>query len=221
MSASQILEDGSRLSRLDRGLNRLEAGLTLFAGLLILATLVFSFINIVGRGVFNSPFNAYFDLVGQSVPLIAFLGLAYCQRVGGHIRMDLFLGRLRGRPLWFAEGLGTVLTLVVILLIGWGAYLAAERAFEKGDSTEDIRLVLWPLKTLIVAMLGLMALRLGLQAWGYFRLMIWGGTPVAVPLIETPAQQAASEAQAVGTPSHEGESREGETHESETHESGG
>jgi len=197
LSDSEILEDDSLLSRLDRGLNVLEGWLTLLAGLIILATLVFSFINIVGRGVFNTPFNAYFDLVGQSVPLIAFLGLAYCQRVGGHIRMDLLIGRLSGRPLWFAEWLGTFITLIVIILIGWGAFLSAERAFDKGDSTEDIRLVLWPLKAIIVIMLGLMTARLGLQTWGYFRLLIWGGRPVAVPLIETPEQQAAAEARSV------------------------
>lgn len=197
MSDSTILEDQSRLSVLDRGLHRLEGWLTLLAGLIILATLLLSFINIVGRGFFNRPFNAYFDLVGQSVPLIAFLGLAYCQRLGGHIRMDLVVGRLQGRPLWFAEWLGSVLTLLVIILIGWGAYLSVERAFEKGDSTEDIRLVLWPLKAVIVIMLGLMAARLSLQTWGYFRLMVWGGTPIAVPLVETPEEQAAAEARSV------------------------
>ena len=176
----------------------MEGWLTLLAGLIILATLLFSFINIVGRGFFNRPFNAYFDLVGQSVPLIAFLGLAYCQRLGGHIRMDLVVGRFRGRLLWFVEGIGSLLTLLVILLIGWGSYLAVERAFEKGDSTEDIRLILWPLKAVILGMLGLMALRLSLQIWGYFRLLIWGGAPVAVPLVETPEEQAAAEAGAIG-----------------------
>ncbi len=195
MSDSEVLVDGSRFSRLDRGLARLEAGLTLIAGLLVLATLVFSFINIVGRGVFNSPFNAYFDIVGQSVPLIAFLGLAYCQRSGGHIRMDLVLGRMRGRPLWVLEWVGTVLTLLVVMLIGWGAFLSAERAFEKGDSTEDIRLILWPLKALIVALLGLMATRLALQTWGYGRLILWGGAPIGVPQIATVEQQALKEAQ--------------------------
>ncbi len=194
MSDSEILVDASHFSHLERGVNRVEGWLTLVAGLIILATLVFSFINIVGRGFFNSPFNAYFDLVGQSVPLIAFLGLAYCQRVGGHIRMDLLVGRLKGRSLWLAEWFGTVLTLATIILIGWGAFLSADRAFEKGDSTEDIRLILWPLKGLIVLMLGLMALRLALQTWGYFRLIIWGGDPIGVPLIETPEQQAAAEA---------------------------
>ena len=197
MSYSPILEDSSRLSSFDRLLHRLESLLTLIAGLIILATLFFSFINIVGRGFFNRPFNAYFDLVGQSVPLIAFLSLSYCQRLGGHIRMDLIMSKLQGRLLWLAEFLGTVVTLVIILLIGCGAYLAVERAFDKGDSTEDIRLILWPLKAIITLMLGLMAIRLVLQSWGYLRLILWGGTPIAVPLIRSPEEQAAVEAQSV------------------------
>ena len=88
------------------------------------------------------------------------------------------------------------------MLIGWGAFLSAERAFEKGDSTEDIRLVLWPLKAILVLMLALMAARLCLQTWGYFRLIIWGGTPIGVPLIETPEQQAATEANSVDQDIH-------------------
>ena len=98
MSASIVARDSSLLSRLDRAYFRAETWLTILSGIIILMAVLFSVINIVGRGVFNKPFNAYFDLMGQSVPLIAF-GIAYCQRLGGHIRMDLLVGALRGRAL--------------------------------------------------------------------------------------------------------------------------
>ena len=72
MSDHAVREDNSTLSKLDQWLHRLERWLNLAAGILVLFIVLFSVINIVGRGVFNRPFNAYFDLMGQSVPLIAF-----------------------------------------------------------------------------------------------------------------------------------------------------
>ena len=198
MSDSQIAEDNSLLSRLDRGLYRLETWLTVLAGVIILISVLASVINIVGRGMFNRPFNAYFDLIGQSVPLIAFLGIAYCQRLGGHIRMDLFVGKLRGRALWLFEWLTSILTFLLTLVLGYGAWLHTERALEIGDSTEDIGMPVWPIKAVIVLMFTLLGARLALQTWGFGRLVLNpSATPIAVPIVETPEEQADREAKSV------------------------
>ena len=198
MSDSQIAEDNSLLSRLDRGLYRLETWLTVLAGVIILISVLASVINIVGRGMFNRPFNAYFDLIGQSVPLIAFLGIAYCQRLGGHIRMDLFVGKLRGRALWLFEWLTSILTFLLTLVLGYGAWLHTERALEIGDSTEDIGMPVWPIKAVIVLMFTLLGARLALQTWGFGRLVLNpSAPPIAVPIVETPEEQADREAKSV------------------------
>lgn len=199
MTDSIVLEDSSRLSRADVALHRLERWLNLSAGIIVLFVVLFSVINIAGRGLFNRPFNAYFDLMGQSVPLIAFLGLAYCQRLGGHIRMDLVISKLKGRPLWVFEWLTTLLTFAVIAVLGWGAWLHTERAIRIGDSTEDVGLPVWPVKGLLVVMFALLAVRLLLQSWGYWRLIRSGDDrPIAVPAIEDAAEQAEREARSTG-----------------------
>lgn len=197
MSSSQIMQDNSLLSRCDQWLYRWERRLNLLAGMLVLLIVLFSVINILGRGLLNKPFNAYFDLMGQSVPLIAFLGISYCQRIGGHIRMDLLIIRLRGRWLWALEFLSTLLTMLVIGLLAWGAFLHAERSWSFGDSTEDIGLTVWPFKAMIALMLAVLAARLLLQAWGYLRLIITNDNrPIAVPVpidVAAQAKQAAEE----------------------------
>lgn len=198
MSASIVAQDSSLLSRLDRAYFRAETWLTILSGIIILMAVLFSVINIVGRGVFNKPFNAYFDLMGQSVPLIAFFGIAYCQRLGGHIRMDLLVGALRGRALWVFEWFTSVLTFLVVMALGYGAWLHTQRALEIGDSTEDIGMPVWPIKAAIVLMFALLSGRLLLQSWGYGRLILDPTlTPIAVPVVETPEQQAEREAKAV------------------------
>lgn len=197
MSSPHVLEDNSVLSRIDRWLHGWERRLNLLAGIVVLFIVLFSVINIIGRGVFNKPFNAYFDLMGQSVPLIAFLGISYCQRMGGHIRMDLLIIRLKGRWLWGFELITSLLTTTVILLLAWGSYLHAARSYNLGDSTEDIGLIIWPFKALLAVMFVMLVARLGVQCWGYLRLIISGDDrPIAVPVPEDAETQARREVDA-------------------------
>ena len=200
MSSSHVLKDQSLLSRCDQWLDALERRLTLLAGAVVLLMVLFSVINIIGLGVFSKPFNAYFDLMGQSVPLIAFLGISYCQRHGGHIRMDLLLIKLKGRWLWVFEFLNSLLALFVITTLTYGAYLHAGRSFTLGDSTEDIGLTIWPFKAAIAFMFAVLIARLLIQAWAYLRIIIVNDDrPIAIPVPENVETQALRESEQVQT----------------------
>ena len=195
MSSALVHTDNSALSYCDQSLLWLERKLNLAGGIIVLFIVLFSVINIIGRGLLNQPFNAYFDLMGQSVPLIAFMGLSYCQRDGGHIRMDLLIGRFSGRLLWTVEAISSLLTFALITLLAYGAWLHAERSLTLGDSTEDIGLIIWPFKLVLVIMFGVLLARLFIQLWGYARLIISPeALPIAVPVIEDVAAQAQREA---------------------------
>ena len=195
MSSALVHTDNSALSYCDQSLLWLERKLNLAGGIIVLFIVLFSVINIIGRGLLNQPFNAYFDLMGQSVPLIAFMGLSYCQRDGGHIRMDLLIGRFSGRLLWTVEAISSLLTFALITLLAYGAWLHAERSLTLGDSTEDIGLIIWPFKLVLVVMFGVLLARLFIQLWGYARLIISPeALPIAVPVIEDVAAQAQREA---------------------------
>ena len=199
MSASHVLQDDSLLSRCDQWLHRWESRLNLLAGIIVLLIVLFSVINIIGRGFFNKPFNAYFDLMGQSVPLIAFLGISYCQRVGGHIRMDLLLIRLKGRTLWLFEFISSLFSIFIIATLTYGAYLHMSRSFMLGDSTEDINLTIWPFKAVIAFMFAVLVLRLIIQSWAYLRIIIVNDNrPIAIPVpldVEAQALQESDQVQ--------------------------
>ena len=196
-NAANVREDMSLTSRLDRNLHRLEMGIALIAGGIILLMLGFSFLNILSRGLFNDPLNVYFDVARQSVILIAFLGLSYCQRNGGHIRMEMVISAVQGRARWFAELLGSLAILAVVLFISLGMMFDALVDFREGVSTEDSRILKWPSKAIAVLMLWLMALRLAFQSWLFARATITNEEPIGVPLLETPEEQAAAEARSV------------------------
>lgn len=196
--ASNVREDGSTLSRFDRLLFRAETALTFTAGLTILGLMLLAVAQILGRKLFNLPVLGYIDLVEQAMAVFAFLGIAYCQRLGGHIRMDIVIGRVRGRPLWLAELVGVFAMLVLSVVLVIGSWLHFKRAYDIGDSSIDIAIPLWPAKLIVPVALTFLALRLVLQLWGYGRALTSGASaPVAVPLIETAAEQAQHEAETV------------------------
>ncbi|MBN08015.1 MAG: C4-dicarboxylate ABC transporter permease [Rhodospirillaceae bacterium] len=166
--------------------------------------MVLAVVSVSGRNFFNQPLPGYVDWIEQAMPLIAFMGVAYVQRYGAHIRMDLFLSQIKGRLLWTIE-FGTTLTiLLVMLVLVYGSYTHFDRSFDldaplwSRDSSMDIAIPLWPAKLLVPLAFAVLCLRLFLQLWAYGQ-AVFSGTkdPIAVPLIENAAQQAASEAASV------------------------
>ena len=198
---ASVLEDDSRLSRLDRGLYRLEKILALLSGLAVFSLMLLAVISVGGRHFLNQPLPGYVDWIQQAMPLIAFMGISFTQRDGGHIRMDILVGRLRGRALWAAEFVTTLAMLGLMILLVWGSFAHFQRSFDLSaplwsrDSSIDINLPLWPAKLLAPVAFSVLCLRFAIQLWGYGRAFAQGLVePVAVPLVQSAAEMAASEA---------------------------
>lgn len=197
-SPTDILEDQSKLSWLDRTFFKLESLLNLLGGIVIFLLVFLATANVLGRWLFNMPVNGYIDWVEQAMAFMAFLGIAYTKRLGGHIRMDILVSHLHGAKLWLVELLSSILMLFITLVLIYGSFLHFWRAYSLGDSSLDIDLPTWPAKLVIPFALSVLALRILLQIWGYSRALLSGSEqPVAVPLIEDAAAVAAQEAESL------------------------
>jgi len=202
--SSCVLEDNTKLSLLDRYLFRLESLLALLSGLAVFLLMILAVVSVSGRNLINQPLPGYVDWIEQAMPLIAFMGVAYTQRLGGHIRMDLFVGMLQGRSAWIAELVTTCVILLVMMVLVYGSFAHFQRSFDFGsplwsrDSSMDIAIPIWPAKLLAPIAFFILCLRLVLQLWGYIRAIITNAErPVAVPMIEDAATQASNEAASV------------------------
>lgn len=199
-NSANVLQDNSALSRTDRVLFRVEEFLNLVGGITIFFLVALAVSNALGRWLFNLPVTGYIDWVEQFMAVFAFAGIAYCQRLGGHIRMDLALSFMKGRFLWFSELVSVVFMLFITLVLIYGSWLHFMRAFTNGDSSMDIGLPIWPAKLIVPIALTFLAIRLLVQLWAYSVAMVRNSSePVAVPLIEDAATQAQKEADAVDT----------------------
>jgi len=196
--SATIIEDDSTLSRADRWFFKLESLLNFVGGAVIFLLVFLATANVLGRWLFSLPIDGYVDWVEQAMAFIAFLGIAYTKRLGGHIRMDIMVGHLHGRLLWTVELISACLMLLVTLVLIYGSYLHFWRAYDIGDSSLDIDLPTWPAKFVVPLALTVLACRLLLQIWGYARAIREGGDqPAGVPLIESAADVAAKEAESV------------------------
>lgn len=199
--SAAVLEDGSFLSRLDRHLLKLEQFFALLSGLAVFSLMFLAAYSVTGRAFFASPLAGYVDWIEALMPLIAFMGIAYVQRDGGHIRMDIVIGSLKGRWLWAAEFITVLLIALLILALIWGSWSHFDRSFDcarplcSRDSSIDIALPIWPSKLLVPVAFSVLFVRLLIQIWGYGRAFVLGlPAPVAVPLIQSIEEQARAEA---------------------------
>lgn len=196
------------LSKADRWLFAVETGFNLVAAASIFGLMFLGVAQVLGRillwingglveefgidpGIwFSIP--GYIDVMEQAIAIFAFLGIAYCQRMGGHVRMDLVLRGLSKRGLWMSEFLAILFSLFVVAVLVYYSFTHFERSYVSGDSTIDVQLPVWPSKLLVTIAFSLLWLRLVLQLIGFFRLNLNPeADPVAVPTIQTIEEIAA------------------------------
>ncbi len=170
------------LARLDRLYSKLEDGLNYIAGAIVFAMMVFVCAEVFMRTALNRGIYGFLDLTELTMAAFAFLGAAYCQRLGGHIRMDIVVGLLRGRKLWIAEAVATLVAMIVFALLIKGTTDHFLRAWTIGDTSIDAEIRTWPSKLLAPVGLTVLWLRLLLNLCGYIRLIRDPeAEPIAVP----------------------------------------
>jgi len=142
----------------------------------------------------DKPFTGYIDIVELSMATFAFLAVSYCQRLGGHVRMDLFVRMVHGRARWFVEFLTNMIPLFLLAALIYFSWEHFIRAYDSGDSTIDMEYKVWPSKLLVPIAFVVLSLRMLIQTIGYGRLL-WNpdSEPFAVPLILTEEDLAKKE----------------------------
>jgi C4-dicarboxylate transporter DctQ subunit len=190
---------GGALGVIDRFMHRIEKFTALISGLGIFALMMIGVVHVLGRKFFDLPVFGYIDIVEIMMAFMVFLAIAYTERLGGHIRMELFVSFLKGRWLALFEIVGVLLGLVIsgiILVYSWDH---AMRAFYLGDSSIDAQIPLWPSKLVVPIALGMLFVRLLISLWAYARVLVDPSDPmIGVAEVIDAEEQALREAAAAG-----------------------
>ena len=199
MAHSTSPTDGgnSVLLAIDRSLGRLENLFNDIGGVFIFALMWLTMAEVLGRRLFNSPVPGAIDYIEVGMAVFAFMGAAYCQRQGGHVRMDLLVVNLKGRLLWLVEAFAIFVAVVYVGIIVWASAQDTWRSFDLGDDTLDAHIAVWPSKLVVPIAMALLELRLLVNLWGYLRLLVLpDAEPRAIPKVmhvEDVAQEQARE----------------------------
>lgn len=180
-----------RLSAFHVRLGQVETFFNLVAAAFIFALMMLGVWQVFGRQLFNAPVRGYIDYVELTMATFAFMAIAYCERLGGHVRMDMLVNAARGRTKWILEFFGSTVALLVISVLIWYSWQHFMRSYDFGDSTIDVELPLWPSKLVVPLAFALLWLRLLVQLVGYARLIREpDAAPVAVPIAPTAEDMA-------------------------------
>jgi TRAP-type mannitol/chloroaromatic compound transport system permease small subunit len=181
------------LRQADTYLSRAEDTLNLIAALAVFFLMAVGVAQIVGRTIFDFAIYGYIDWIEQASSLFAFLGIAYVQRYGSHIGMDLTMGWSTSIR-WKLQLFGVLVAIAIVTVLIYASFDFFLRAYQLGDSTMDIRLPTWPAKLMVPLALSLLWLRLVLQICGYSRMVAYpDAEPVAVPKLVTVEGQVKDE----------------------------
>jgi len=128
-------------------LRHIEDWLNLASVFIIMFLMFFATTEILGRYIFNTPVPGHVEIVELIMAGVVFFGIAYTERVGGHVRMELFITRvLKGRAYHIAEAITTTLSLFVYLFILVYTFKFALFSLQVGDVTAYINWPTWPSK---------------------------------------------------------------------------
>lgn len=187
---------GNAVGRADRLLTPVEDLLNFFAAIAVLFLMLLGVVQIVlrARWLFNAPIFGYIDMIELAMPILAVLGISYCQRHGVHIRMDILLLRLKGRVLWVIEAFASLAGFIIIALLARYSWVFFKDAYVSGDSTTDAEFLTWPSKLLVPIALAILSIRLAIQFFGAVRLAIDPERePIGVVISKDVAEQAQEE----------------------------
>ncbi len=125
----------------------IENWLNLASVFIIMFLMFFATAEILGRYIFNRPIPGHLEIVELIMAGVVFFGIAYTERVGGHVRMELFVTKvLKGRAYHIAEVITGTLSLFVYIVILIYTFKFALFSFEIGDSTPYLYWPTWPSK---------------------------------------------------------------------------
>ena len=166
------------IDRIATIINRTAGGI---AALLLVYILCHILYEIVLRVGFDSSTYVLDEFVGYAVAAMTFLSLGYALDTGGMIRVDIALGRMRGKPRRVMELICVVATFFMTCFCSWYMWSDVKRNWVRGSVSESVAEVpLW----IPVGAVWLGLTLFALQLLFYFIRVVRGG-----PLINSGASE--------------------------------
>jgi TRAP-type C4-dicarboxylate transport system permease small subunit len=137
---------------------RADAVLGVAASVILMAMMLLTFVDVVGRYVLNRPVRGGFEITELALLVLIFAGLPLVSHADEHVTMD-FIDRLLGpRARLALQRAVDVLCAAIFLFGAWLVWLKADRIWEYRDATDVLRIVYGPFVYFMAVMIALTGL---------------------------------------------------------------
>ena len=155
----------------ERPLRRLGEGLAVAGGAALVLMMLHIVADVATKYLFNDPIDGTTEIVAAYYMVaVVFLPLAYVTFAEGHLIVELFTARMKGRPLAALVGCAGLVTLAYLLFFVWFTGVEAVRRTREGEAWEtSVDLVaVWPSRWFLTVGLAAMALYVALALVRHF-----------------------------------------------------
>jgi TRAP-type C4-dicarboxylate transport system permease small subunit len=136
--------------------------MALCGGLVLVALMGYTVLDVVLRYGFNRPFSGSLEITEFAMALIVFLGIAHCGWTGGHVAVDILERPLENPRLRFIPILLTLTGAALFALIAW--LTAGEALTSMHRVSNMVRWPHWPFQLSVAFGSALYAIVLLVQA---------------------------------------------------------
>ncbi|WP_417210174.1 TRAP transporter small permease [Antarctobacter sp.] len=179
------------LVALDRGVGAIENIGAALGAWVIFGLLWLSVAEILSRNLLGAPLRGQFDVLVLVGPIYGLLGLSYCYRKAGHVRMDLVSRQLTGRRAHLVELIIALCAMLITVQLFQGSFSHFSRSYMIGDTTIAMDWPTWPSKLIAPLSFAVLSARLVLTIWAYGRLFLDPRRqPIATPVPPDPVTEA-------------------------------
>lgn len=112
------------LSAINKLADRLIGLSALFGSIGLIVEVVVILVDVVGR-YFGTPLTGAQDISQMTMVIVVFGGMALCDKLGGHISVDIFEHVFPTRVLWLGDVIAPLLGGVIFCGIAWTVWESA------------------------------------------------------------------------------------------------
>jgi TRAP-type transport system small permease protein len=132
--------------RLDDGPTaRLLSPLAFIAGCAVVAMMLVTVMDVVGRYFFNAPLGGASEATELLLALIVFAGISLAAVSGEHIRIDILEHLLSTQVLRWQAVFGSIASATVLILLTWRLWLRGNELARFNDDSSHLHVPLAPL----------------------------------------------------------------------------
>lgn len=130
----------------------------------VVALMVLTLADVVGRGLFGEPVRGTVELTELLVALIVFLALAHTDEMGEHVTVDLIYNVLGDKAQKVVTAISQLLMVSLLLFLAWRMVLQGLHLRNVALTTGVLGLAVWPV--LMVGVAGMVAYALVMTGRG-------------------------------------------------------